>query len=134
MVRTKDSASGTRAVAAKAPRKSLGGGSAARAAASSAISAATSSSRAANKYGGGNTYNPQPTPEWQKPLTSFFTRDPNVPVKEKKTDDEEMDKEEIDIKGKGKGKGKGKSSKIKKTVVAAVGVAPMSSARRYSAT
>ncbi len=32
-------------------------------------------------------------------------RDPNVPVKEKKTDDEEMDKEEIDIKGKGKGKG-----------------------------
>jgi len=29
---------------------------------------------AANKYGGGNTYNPQPTPEWQKPLTSFFTR------------------------------------------------------------
>jgi hypothetical protein len=32
-------------------------------------------------------------------------RDPNVPVKEKKTDDEEIDKEEIDIKGKGKGKG-----------------------------
>ncbi len=32
-------------------------------------------------------------------------RDPNVPVKEKKKDDEEIDKEEIDIKGKGKGKG-----------------------------
>ena len=28
----------------------------------------------AGKYSGGNSYNPQPTPEWQKPLTSFFKR------------------------------------------------------------
>merc|ERR1712204_32010 len=62
------------------------------------------------KYGGGNSYNPQPTPGWQKPLTSFFKRDPNAPPP-KMRDEEEEDEETKTPKDKGKGKGKGKSSK-----------------------
>merc|ERR1712059_132827 len=69
--------------------------------------------------GGGNSYNPQPVPDWQKPLTSFFTRDPNAPPpKMKKVEDLEDDEGmEVDeekgekVKDKGKGKGKGKSTK-----------------------
>ena len=85
----------------QAPRKALGGGgssgAASRAIASSAggggvagadvlhqslkfwtwhflfnSSDHATSGSPAGKYSGGNGYNPQPTPEWQKPLTSFF--------------------------------------------------------------
>ena len=75
----------------------------------------------AKKGGGGNAYNPQPTPDWQKPLTSFFTRDPNKPSQ--KEEDEEVDKEkEVDReqkreeKWRNRGKGKGKKSKGKENV------------------
>merc|ERR1712096_93322 len=58
----------------------------------------------------GNSYNPQPTPDWQKPLTSFFVKDPNKPPPKIK-DEDEAEKDVKEVKDKGKGKGKGKSSK-----------------------
>ncbi|GIY60585.1 hypothetical protein CEXT_9951 [Caerostris extrusa] len=30
-----------------------------------------------DKYSGGNPYCPRPTPEWQKPITGFFSKKPN---------------------------------------------------------
>ena len=75
----------------QAPRKALGGGgssAASRAIASAAgggvagedwttvqssLHSLLSVGSPAGKYSGGNGYNPQPTPDWQKPLTSFFT-------------------------------------------------------------
>ena len=77
----------------QAPRKALGGGGSSGAASRAIASAAgggggaagfnfvmklvfpllaTLSGSPAGKYSGGNGYNPQPTPDWQKPLTSFF--------------------------------------------------------------
>ena len=84
----------------QAPRKALGGGgssgAASRAIASAAGGAGVTgtdgsssfevlrlsilcfnfshaiSGSPAGKYSGGNGYNPQPTPDWQKPLTSFL--------------------------------------------------------------
>jgi len=109
MVRTKGDGGAARTVASKAPRKNLGGGGSS--AASRAISAAgAGASPGGAKYGGGNSYNPQPVPGWQKPLTSFFKRDPNAPPP-KMRDEEEEDEETKTPKDKGKGKGKGKSSK-----------------------
>ena len=65
MVRTKGDGA-ARTVASKAPRKNLGGGGSS--AAARAISAAgAGASPGGNKYGGGNSYNPKPTPDWQKP-------------------------------------------------------------------
>ena len=108
MVRTKGDGGAARTVASKAPRKNLGGGGSS--AAARAISAASSSCPSpGGKYSGGNSYNPQPTPDWQKPLTSFFQRDPNAPPPQIKKHDE--DEEEGSSEPKNKGKGKGKSSK-----------------------
>ena len=73
MVRTKADGGAARTVASKAPRKNLGGGGSSSAA-SRAIAAAAGGTGTPSKSGGGNSYNPQPTPEWQKPLTSFFTK------------------------------------------------------------
>uniref|UniRef100_A0A3B5M9Z6 PCNA-associated factor n=1 Tax=Xiphophorus couchianus TaxID=32473 RepID=A0A3B5M9Z6_9TELE len=78
MVRTKaDSvpASYRKAVAASAPRKSLG---------SSLANASSSSicSTAKNKYAGGNAVCPRPTPTWQKGIGDFFGGPPRKPEKE----------------------------------------------------
>ncbi|CAJ1055836.1 PCNA-associated factor [Xyrichtys novacula] len=81
MVRTKaDSVPGTyrKAVAASAPRKSLGS-SAANAAASSSSQSATPSK---SKYAGGNPVCPRPTPTWQKGIGDFFGGPPRKPEKE----------------------------------------------------
>merc|ERR1712218_385132 len=90
-----------RTVASKAPRKALGGGGSS--AASRAIASAAGGGVAgspAGKYSGGNGYNPQPTPDWQKPLTSFFTPDPNKPPSMMKEASEEGDGETKKEKGK----------------------------------
>ncbi|KAK6475272.1 PCNA-associated factor-like [Huso huso] len=91
MVRTKaDSASATyrKAVAATAPRKSLGASSSANTPASS--SAGTPSK---NKYAGGNSVCPRPTPTWQKGIGDFFGGPSSHLEKEKEnlfpSDDEE---------------------------------------------
>ncbi|XP_029993269.1 PCNA-associated factor [Sphaeramia orbicularis] len=83
MVRTKaDSVPATyrKAVAAAAPRKSLGS--------SSANSASSSSSQSSTpgkgKYAGGNPVCPRPTPTWQKGIGDFFGGPPRKPEKENK--------------------------------------------------
>merc|ERR1711909_231021 len=82
-------------------------------AASRAISAAAASCPSpGGKYSGGHGYNPQPTPDWQKPLTSFFQRDPNAPPPKMKKHGE--DEEDDSPEPKNKGKGKGKSSNMSK--------------------
>ncbi|KAM4734276.1 PCNA-associated factor [Anableps anableps] len=81
MVRTKaDSvpASYRKAVAASAPRKSLGSSSANAAASSSSHS----STPAKNKYAGGNPVCPRPTPTWQKGIGDFFGGPSRKPEKE----------------------------------------------------
>merc|ERR1712192_342956 len=107
---TKGDGGAARTVASKAPRKALGGGGSSGAASRAIESAAGGggvTGSPAGKYSGGNGYNPQPTPDWQKPLTSFLIADPNKPPPKMKEVSEEGD---IDVK-KGKGKGKGKKSK-----------------------
>ena len=93
MARTKGDGGAARSVGAKAPRKALGGGSSG--AASRAISAAASP-RGGGGGGGGASYNPlgQPVPGWQKPMTSFFTRNPNTPPSNRKEDTDDTDKED----------------------------------------
>ncbi|XP_007567612.2 PCNA-associated factor [Poecilia formosa] len=81
MVRTKaDSvpASYRKAVAASAPRKSLGSSSAN----ASSSSNGHSSNPAKNKYAGGNPVCPRPTPTWQKGIGDFFGGPPRKPEKE----------------------------------------------------
>merc|ERR1711976_318864 len=80
MVRTKaDSVPATyrKAVAAAAPRKSLGSSSA-----NAASSSSQSSTPAKNKYAGGNPVCPRPTPTWQKGIGDFFGGPPRKPEKE----------------------------------------------------
>ncbi|XP_062318848.1 PCNA-associated factor [Osmerus eperlanus] len=80
MVRTKaDSVPGTyrKAVAASAPRKSLGASSSANA--SSSFQAGTPSK---GKYAGGNPVCPRPTPTWQKGIGDFFGGPGRKPEKE----------------------------------------------------
>ncbi|XP_063053827.1 PCNA-associated factor [Engraulis encrasicolus] len=80
MVRTKaDGVPGTyrKAVAASAPRKSLGASSSANASCSSPTSAAAKS-----KYAGGNPVCPRPTPTWQKGIGDFFGGPSRKPEKE----------------------------------------------------
>ncbi|KAG7164807.1 PCNA-associated factor-like, partial [Homarus americanus] len=70
MVRTRADAGATKVSAAKAPRKvfsSPNGG-----ASSSSVGRASGKDR----YSGGNSYNPQPIPEWQKSITTFFKSTP----------------------------------------------------------
>ena len=97
MVRTKGDGGAARTVASKAPRKALGGGSGAAASRAIAAAGAGAAASPGSKYGGGNSYCPQPTPDWQQPLTSFFKRDPNAPPP-KMRDEEEN--EEMDVKDK----------------------------------
>ncbi|XP_013878441.1 PCNA-associated factor [Austrofundulus limnaeus] len=92
MVRTKaDSvpASYRKAVAASAPRKSLGSGSA-----NSSSSSSGSSTPAKNKYAGGNSVCPRPTPTWQKGIGDFFGGPPRKPEKENQRPQEADDDEE----------------------------------------
>ncbi|KAM4574028.1 PCNA-associated factor [Odontesthes bonariensis] len=80
MVRTKaDSVPGSyrKAVAATAPRKSLGSSSA-----NSASCSSQASNLAKNKYAGGNSVCPRPTPTWQKGIGDFFGGPPRKPEKE----------------------------------------------------
>ena len=101
MVRTKAEGGAARTVASKAPRKNLGGGGSSSAA-SRAIAAAAGGTGTPSKSGGGNSYNPQPTPEWQKPLTSFFTKLPSKDQDEDMEMDEEAgEKQDAEVKAKG---------------------------------
>nr|XP_054768915.1 PCNA-associated factor-like [Lytechinus pictus] len=70
MVRTKADNSCRKAVAAKAPRKAL-----APTRAGTVMSPSSGGKK--DKYGGGNPVNPQPTPEWQKSINTFFTMTPS---------------------------------------------------------
>ncbi|XP_047451343.1 PCNA-associated factor [Mugil cephalus] len=91
MVRTKaDSvpASYRKAVAAAAPRKSLGSSSA------NASSSSQCSTPAKNKYAGGNPVCPRPTPTWQKGIGDFFGGPPRKPEKENQRPLEVEDDEE----------------------------------------
>ncbi|XP_041853084.1 PCNA-associated factor [Melanotaenia boesemani] len=92
MVRTKaDSvpASYRKAVAASAPRKSLGSSSA-----NASSSSSLSSTPAKNKYAGGNPVCPRPTPTWQKGIGDFFGGPPRKPEKENQRPQEVEDDEE----------------------------------------
>ncbi|CAN9498625.1 unnamed protein product [Ophioblennius macclurei] len=91
MVRTKaDSvpAAYRKAVAASAPRKSLGSSSA-----NASSSGCQSPSQAKNKYAGGNPVCPRPTPTWQKGIGDFFGGPPRKPEKEnlKPSEEEQED-------------------------------------------
>ncbi|KAK7891293.1 hypothetical protein WMY93_023256 [Mugilogobius chulae] len=80
MVRTKaDSVPGTyrKAVAASAPRKSLGASSS-----NAGSSSSGCATPAKNKYAGGNPVCPRPTPDWQKGIGDFFGGPPRKPEKE----------------------------------------------------
>ncbi|KAK4297121.1 hypothetical protein Pmani_030436 [Petrolisthes manimaculis] len=74
MVRTKADAGGTKVAGAKAPRKVFNP--------SPAGPSLAGSPNKGNRYGGGNGYNPQPTPEWQKGIGSFFKQKPKPQVEE----------------------------------------------------
>ncbi|XP_067236381.1 PCNA-associated factor [Chanodichthys erythropterus] len=91
MVRTKaDSVPGSyrKAVAASAPRKSLG----ASGSMNSQSGGAQSGTPAKSKYAGGNPVCPRPTPTWQKGIGDFFGGPSRKPEKENlhpASDDEE---------------------------------------------
>ncbi|CAG5958482.1 PCNA-associated factor [Menidia menidia] len=92
MVRTKaDSVPGAyrKAVAASAPRKSLGASSS-----NGACSSSQATTPAKNKYGGGNPVCPRPTPTWQKGIGDFFGGPPRKPEKENQRPQEVEDGEE----------------------------------------
>ena len=100
MVRTKasmSSSSGVRAVAAKAPRKSLGSSYSAGSSSNSGIS---TPGKRSDKYGGGNSYCPRPTPQWQKPISGFFSVQPKDKFHSKSAlnseTDADINKENID--------------------------------------
>ncbi|KAM4618433.1 PCNA-associated factor [Polymixia lowei] len=90
MVRTKaDSVPGSyrKAVAASAPRKSLGSSSSAN-----SPSGSQATTPAKGKYAGGNPVCPRPTPTWQKGIGDFFGGPSRKPEKENQLpveDDEE---------------------------------------------
>ncbi|KAM3609545.1 uncharacterized protein V6R79_016656 [Siganus canaliculatus] len=97
MVRTKaDSVPGTyrKAVAASAPRKSLGSSSA-----NSSACSSQSATPAKNKYAGGNPVCPRPTPTWQKGIGDFFGGPPRKPEKENQRPLEVEDDEEAGSSG-----------------------------------
>ncbi|XP_046483589.1 PCNA-associated factor [Neodiprion pinetum] len=72
MVRTRADAGVTRAAGAKAPRKNLGGVSARM-----VIANAFADKGKGKDHSSGNSYCPRETPDWQKPITSFFHRPSN---------------------------------------------------------
>ncbi|KAK7121144.1 hypothetical protein R3I93_022285 [Phoxinus phoxinus] len=111
MVRTKaDSVPGTyrKAVAASAPRKSLG--------ASGSMNAqsggAQSGTPAKGKYAGGNPVCPRPTPTWQKGIGDFFGGPGRKPEKENLHPNEDDDEEEEEAGGSGVTKAPRKSRPI----------------------
>ncbi|XP_015598113.1 PCNA-associated factor [Cephus cinctus] len=68
MVRTKAGSSSAKAVGAKAPHK----------VSNTAALRSSGSSEGGGKgrdYSGGNPYHPRETPNWQKPITSFFQQE-----------------------------------------------------------
>lgn len=71
MVRTKADAGGSsgsrKAVGGNAPRKALGG-------AGPSSAGASPSGKAAGKYAGGNPVCPRPTPDWQKGIGGFLSK------------------------------------------------------------
>ncbi|KAB7495416.1 PCNA-associated factor [Armadillidium nasatum] len=67
MVRTKADSGAVKVSAAKAPRKMSSGASS-----SSSTSSPSRSGSSKDKYSGGNPYNPQPIPKWQKGISTFF--------------------------------------------------------------
>ncbi|XP_071513907.1 PCNA-associated factor-like isoform X2 [Panulirus ornatus] len=69
MVRTRADAGATKVSAAKAPRKVL---TSSRGGGTSSSSSPSGKSTSKDRYAGGNSYNPQPIPEWQKGIDSFF--------------------------------------------------------------
>uniref|UniRef100_UPI00398EEEDE PCNA-associated factor n=1 Tax=Pristiophorus japonicus TaxID=55135 RepID=UPI00398EEEDE len=81
MVRTKadgpsvSTGSFRKAVAARAPRKALG-------CTSTANISLTSPGKKENKYAGGNSVCPRPTPKWQKGIGEFFGGPSKQPEKE----------------------------------------------------
>ncbi|CAL8260183.1 unnamed protein product [Merluccius merluccius] len=88
MVRTKaDSVPGTyrKAVAATAPRKSLGASSSGNSGGSSSCPSGTP---AKGKYAGGNPVCPRPTPTWQKGIGDFFGGPGRILEKEDQEDQE----------------------------------------------
>ncbi|XP_065133334.1 PCNA-associated factor [Paramisgurnus dabryanus] len=91
MVRTKaDGVPGTyrKAVAASAPRKSLG----ASGSTNSQSSSAQTGTPGKGKYAGGNPVCPRPTPSWQKGIGDFFGGPGRIPEKENlhpKSDDDD---------------------------------------------
>ncbi|XP_037109115.1 PCNA-associated factor [Syngnathus acus] len=94
MVRTKADnvpASYRKAVAAIAPRKSLGS-SAPNSPSSSSYSQASTPGK--NKYAGGNPVCVRPTPTWQKGIGDFFGSPGRKPEKENLKPNEDNDEEE----------------------------------------
>ncbi|XP_070542242.1 PCNA-associated factor-like [Ptychodera flava] len=81
MVRTKADGCGRKAVAAKAPRKVLSSPSAA-----SFTSPGKSGGK--NKYAGGNSVCPRPTPSWQKGINQFCIVSPSGKRKTEKENEE----------------------------------------------
>ena len=109
MARTKGDGGAARSVGAKAPRKALGGGSSGAASRAIASAASPRGGGGSGGGGGGAGYNPmgQPVPGWQKPLTSFFKSDPNVPPPPKMKDEEvevEGGEEDGEMESRGKSK------------------------------
>ncbi|XP_028678649.1 PCNA-associated factor [Erpetoichthys calabaricus] len=107
MVRTKaDSAPASyrKAVAATAPRKSLGASSSANSSAGS-----SSGTPSKNKYAGGNPVCPRPTPTWQKGIGDFFGGPGRKPEKENKLP---SDEEEEEAGGSGIGKAPRKARQL----------------------
>ncbi|XP_016116110.1 PCNA-associated factor [Sinocyclocheilus grahami] len=93
MVRTKaDGVPGAyrKAVAASAPRKSLGASGSVNA----HSSGAQSGTPAKGKYAGGNPVCPRPTPTWQKGIGDFFGGPSRKPEKENLHPESEEEEEE----------------------------------------
>lgn len=95
MVRTKASSGAGRVTVEKAPRKNFGG-------TSSRIDLGSPSSKK-DKYAGGNPVCPRPTPNWQKPIDTFFTNtktnsdSEKSPDKTKSNTEKSLDKTNLNI-------------------------------------
>ncbi|XP_033116169.1 PCNA-associated factor-like [Anneissia japonica] len=87
MVRTKADGGARKAVAAKAPRKSLGG--VGGAGSGSAILSPKAAGK--NKYAGGNVVCDRPTPEWQKGIMNFLIQTSKPKKIDKENDNPEDD-------------------------------------------
>ncbi|CAL1591948.1 unnamed protein product [Knipowitschia caucasica] len=112
MVRTKaDSVPGTyrKAVAASAPRKSLGASSS-----NAGSSSSSCSTPAKGKYAGGNPVCPRPTPDWQKGIGDFFGGPPRKPEKEKEKENLKPSVEDEEEAG---GSGVSKSSRKSRPLI-----------------